>query len=409
MRQHLREMQLGDFVRLKRGHDLPADQRRAGGVPILGSFGVTGTHDEPKCEGPGVTIGRSGASIGVVSFIDEPYWPLNTCLYVTDFKGNDPLFAYHYLSTLDLEAFNSGSAQPSLNRNYVYLVPIAVPSLDEQQAIAGVLGALDDKIELNRRMNGTLEAMARALFKSWFVDFDPVHAKAAGKTPAHMDAATAALFPSRFTPEGLPEGWAPQPLDRFFQIVGGGTPKRRNAEFWAGAIPWFSVVDAPPQGEVFVHQTEASITEKGLARSSARLVPAGTTIISARGTVGKLALAARQMTFNQSCYGLVPESGVGSAFVYFTAVNLVDRLQGMAHGSVFATITRGTFGSIEQVQPSPGAFSAFSRVTMPLLNLISSNGKQNQTLAALRDTLLPKLMSGEVRVRDAERQIEKAL
>jgi type I restriction enzyme S subunit len=114
-------MTLGDFVSLQRGHDLPEQQRRPGKVPILGSFGVTGYHDMPKAKGPGITVGRSGASFGVVSYSPVDFWPLNTALYVTDFHGNDERFAYYFLKTIDFKRYNSGSAQPSLNRNYVHL------------------------------------------------------------------------------------------------------------------------------------------------------------------------------------------------------------------------------------------------------------------------------------------------
>ena len=170
-------MPLGDFVTLQRGHDLPDAIRRPGNRPVLGSFGITGWHDEARAAGPGVTVGRSGASLGVVSYSPVDCWPLNTTLYVIDFHGNDPRFAYYFLKQFNFRTYNSGSAQPSLNRNFIHPIPVDVPPLQEQRAIAHILGTLDDKIELNRRMNETFEEMARALFKSWFVDFDPVHAK----------------------------------------------------------------------------------------------------------------------------------------------------------------------------------------------------------------------------------------
>lgn len=152
-------MPLGEFVTLQRGHDLPSEQRRPGNVPILGSFGITGWHDETKARGPGVTVGRSGASFGVASYSLVDYWPLNTALYVIDFHGNDERFAYYFLKLFDFQGYNSGSAQPSLNRNLIHPVLIDVPPLSEQRAIAHILGTLEDKIDLNRRMNETLEAI----------------------------------------------------------------------------------------------------------------------------------------------------------------------------------------------------------------------------------------------------------
>jgi type I restriction enzyme, S subunit len=141
-----KQVPLGEFVTLLRGHDLPEEDRRPGSVPVLGSFGVTGWHDEPRASGPGVTVGRSGASFGVVSYSPVDYWPLNTALYVIDFHGNDQRFAYYLLKLFDFKRYNSGSAQPSLNRNFVHPVPVSVPPLAEQLTIAHVLGTLDDKI-----------------------------------------------------------------------------------------------------------------------------------------------------------------------------------------------------------------------------------------------------------------------
>ena len=182
-----RDITLGDFVSLQRGHDLTEPDRRPGSIPVVGSAGHNGFHDTALCKGPGIVVGRSGASFGQVHFSPVDFWPHNTGLYVTDFKGNDQRFAFYFLKALDFDRYNSGSAQPSLNRNFIYPIPVRIPPVAEQKAIAAVLGALDDKIELNRRMNATLEAMARALFQSWFVDFDPVRAKLDGSAPSRRD------------------------------------------------------------------------------------------------------------------------------------------------------------------------------------------------------------------------------
>jgi restriction endonuclease S subunit len=165
-----REKPLGEFVRLQRGHDLTNGQRQPGNVPVKGSAGMNGYHDTAKAKGPGVVVGRSGASFGQVHYCPTDYWPHNTALYVTDFRGNDTRFTYYFLKSIDFSRYNSGSAQASLNRNFIYHIPVCIPEPDEQRAIASVMGSLDDKIELNRRMNETLEALAQSLFTSWFVD-----------------------------------------------------------------------------------------------------------------------------------------------------------------------------------------------------------------------------------------------
>jgi len=200
---------LGDVLTLQRGFDLPTQDRKTGHIPIVSSSGISGSHSVAKVAAPGVVTGRYG-TIGQVFYVAEDFWPLNTTLYVKDFKGNDARFVSYLLRTIDYEAHNDKSTVPGVNRNHLHTTLVRLPPLAEQRTIAGILGALDDKIELNRRMNETLEAMARAIFTSWFVDFDPVRAKMEGRQPFGMDTDTAALFPDSFVDSAIgpmPRGW----------------------------------------------------------------------------------------------------------------------------------------------------------------------------------------------------------
>ncbi|MGB0901984.1 restriction endonuclease subunit S [Halocynthiibacter sp.] len=324
---------------------------------------------------------------------------------------------YYYLQSpeakAELNARCRGTTQKYVPLGELRKFPVKVP----QQAtirdqISSLLSALDDKIELNRRMNETLEEMARALFRDWFVDFGPTRRQMEGATdpatimgqafPPEKAATLAPLFPTKLGDDGLPEGWDEQPFEALVEIVGGGTPKTKVAEYWGGDIPWFSVVDAPTQGAVYVHSTEKSITTAGLENSSARMVPEGTTIISARGTVGKIGMAPGDMTFNQSCYALRPKKPVGERFIFLATGQLVERLKAMAHGSVFSTITRNTFSSLSFAGAGEPCYTAFEEIIAPLFAKIKANGQENQTLAEMRDLLLPKLMSGEIRLKDAK-------
>ena len=396
---------LGDFVRLQRGHDLTASEQQPGNVPIMGSAGQNGTHDRAIAKGPGVVIGRSGASAGRVHFSALDYWPHNTCLFVTDFLGNNPRFAYYLLQTIDLASHNSGSAQPSLNRNYLYSIPVNVPKRHEQDAIVEVLETVDDRISLLRETNATLESIAQALFKSWFVDFDPVRAKMEGRAPEGMDEATAALFSDSFEESELglvPKGWQALSFTETVDVIGGGTPKTSISEYWNGEIPWFSVVDAPSAKDVFVIDTEKHITNVGLNSSSTKLLPVGTTIISARGTVGRLALVGRAMAMNQSCYGLRGKAG-NTYFTYFSTCRLVETLKQRTHGSVFDTITRDTLAGVSVVYPSEKIIDVFEKILDPIMERVKGNLVQAQTLVTLRDTLLPRLISGQLRLPDVLR------
>lgn len=285
---------------------------------------------------------------------------------------------------------------------------LPVPPVDEQHGITHILSTLDQKIELNGRMNETLEAMARALFTSWFVDFDPVRAMAGG-SDAGLPEPIAELFPDRFESSELgqiPERWSAQPFSDTVEIFGGGTPKTSVAAYWNGAIPWFSVVDAPTGSDVWVVDTRKKVTRQGVENSSARILPVGTTVVSARGTVGRIALVGVPMAMNQSCYGLRGKSGTDGTFTYFATRQLVSILQQRAHGSVFDTITRGTLAGIPVVAPPPQLVDAFERQAGPLLERVRANVLESRTLASLRETLVPKLLSGELRIAQGERALE---
>src|SRR5713226_1647848 len=180
MADEWRDSVLGDVIELKRGYDLPQQDRQSGNFPIVSSSGVTDFHAEAMVKGPGVVTGRYG-TLGQVFYVPTDFWPLNTTLYVRDFRGNDPRFISYFLRCVDFLAYSDKAAVPGLNRNHLHQARIRFPvDIVEQRAIARVLGSLDDKIELNTQANETLEAMVRAIFKSWFVDFDLVRAKTHG-------------------------------------------------------------------------------------------------------------------------------------------------------------------------------------------------------------------------------------
>jgi type I restriction enzyme S subunit len=319
---------------------------------------------------------------------------------------SDSLFAYYFARSSEFRTFAIGHMEGTSGRQRVPTDAVAkfqfnLPSLAEQKAIAHILGTLDDKIELNRRMNATLEAMARALFQSWFVDFDPVRAKLDGRKPSGLDAVTAALFPAHFQDTLLghiPLGWEVCPLADKIELLSGGTPKTGEPDYWDGDIPWFSVKDAPTETDVWVIHTEKRVTELGISNSAAQVFPEKTTIITARGTVGKLALTGTPMAMNQSCYGVRGITGYGDYFTYYSLRAATAQLQQHTHGTVFDTITRQTFETLNCIFPPPKLTAAFDIAVEPLLEQIRANLQQSRTLATLRDTLLPKLLSGELRV-----------
>ncbi len=407
---------VGSFCPFSYGKGLPEKKRKPNGsFKVYGSNGPVGTHDQPLVDQPGIVIGRKG-TVGAVHFASEPFWPIDTTFYVVSTSDRHLRYTYYLLKSVGLENMNADSAVPGLNRDAAHARQILVPPFEEQRAIAHILGSLDDKIELNRRMNETLEAMARAIFKSWFVDFLPVRAKQRARTqtgePVHARRGESRfalnlppeildLFPDSFQDSELgpiPKGWEVLPLSEVVNIIGGGTPKTKVKEYWGGDIPWFSVVDAPTETDVFVIDTEKHITKLGANKSSTKVLRKGTTIISARGTVGKCALVGRPMAMNQSCYGIQGKKGESDYFVYFTIRRQVSDLQRSGHGSVFNTITRDTFRTIQIACPPTNLTTSYEEIVHPLMELVLANLYENASLTTLRDTLLPKLISGELRV-----------
>jgi len=352
-------------------------------------------------------------------FIKEakPNTIASTGFAVVSAKQVEPRYLYYYLTTppfteyLTRIADSHTSTYPAFNPDVIENAELLLPPEDEQRAIAHILGTLDDKIELNRKMNETLEAMARAIFKSWFVDFDPVRAKMEGRKPG-LPKEISDLFSDGFEDSELgeiPKGWEMVSFASTVEISGGGTPKTSVPEYWGGDIPWYAVGDAPKESDIFVINTDKKITKSGVENSSTRILPIGTTIISARGTVGKLALTGVPMAMNQTCYGLQGKIHNSAFYTYFSTLTLIATFQQSTHGSVFDTITRDTLTSVKVVMPPSKLIERFDAAVTPLMGHILNNLWQSQTLAAIRDALLPKLISGEIRVNDAEKMVEEVI
>ena len=372
-----REARLGDVVELQRGFDLPSRERRPGRVPVVSSGGVSGTHVEARVQPPGVVTGRYG-TLGEVFYLDEPFWPLNTTLFVRDFKGNDPLFVSYLLRTVDFLAYSDKAAVPGVNRNHLHEARVSIPSLQRQRRIAGILGALDDKIELNRRMSETLESTARALFKSWFIDGEP------SGSDVWLDDARTGTF-----------------LD-VARLLSGGTPKTDRADYWDGDILWASAKDVSQCRGSFLVDTERKITPAGLAESPTQMIPALASVVVARGaTTGRLAMLGEAMAMNQSCYALDSRDGT-PRWLYLLLDNSMRDLTQAAHGSVFDTITTATFAATKLQLPAVASRRAFEDQVTPMFQQVLARTREVLTLTAIRDALLPQLLNGELRARTSK-------
>lgn len=301
----------------------------------------------------------------------------------------------------------TGSTVSNLRIPLLEALPIPIRSLPEQRAIAHILGTIDSKIDLNLRLGSTLDSFARALFNSWFVQFDPVRDKALGSDLA-LPRGIADLFPKSFSDSAfgaIPRGWSVGSILQNASLRSGGTPKTDRAEFWGGGISWASAKDVSQSRGTFLIGTERTITQQGLDESATQLIPALCSVVVARGaTTGRMVLLGEAMAMNQTCYAL--ESRTDTPFALYCELReAIDRIVHSAHGSVFATITTDTFATSKVVTAPQELRQAFEGLVAPLFHRILAATYESRTLAALRDMLLPKLISGELRIRDAERVV----
>jgi type I restriction enzyme S subunit len=411
MANEWKDCSLGDVVELKRGYDLPQKERLPGDVPLVSSSGVTDSHAKAMVKGPGVVTGRYG-TLGQVFYVEQDFWPLNTTLYVRDFKGNDPRFVSYFLRNIDFFVYSDKAAVPGLNRNHLHQARVRIPTdPTEQRAIAHILGTLDDKIELNRKQNETLEAMARALFKAWFVDFEPVRAKMEGRwrrgqslpgLPAHLYD----LFPDRLVESELgeiPEGWRHSTIGEEVTVCGGSTPSTKEPEFWEGGHHcWATPKDLSALKFPVLLDTDRKITDAGLAKISSGLLPVGTVLLSSRAPIGYLAIAEVPTAINQGFIAMKCDGVLPNVFVLQWCRESMDAIVGNANGSTFQEISKTNFRPLRIVVPSDPVLTSFTRSAGTLYRQLVENERESRTLAQLRDTLLPKLISGELRVPDAE-------
>lgn len=373
----------GELATLEYGKSLRDYDKSIGEIPVYGTNGQIGFTDKPLCPFPSVIIGRKGAYRGV-HYSSRPFFVIDTAFYLKPKVSDlDLKFAYYQLLTQDINSMDSGSAIPSTSREDFYNLQINLPPLRTQRRIASILSSLDDKIELNRQTNATLEAVAQAIFKEWFVDF-------------RFPGATGEMQESEL---GLiPKGWRIDSILSIAQLLSGGTPSTKKTEYWGGEIKWVSAKDVSNANGTFIINTERSITQEGIENSNAKILPRHTTIVTARGTVGNYAILSEPMAINQTNYGLKGKEKNIDFFVFFSLANLVAQLKQASYGTIFDTVTTNTFETSKVRIPPIELIQKFENYIDPIMRMILNNLVEIDSLAQIRDSLLPKLMTGEIEV-----------
>ncbi len=436
---------LGDLISLQRGHDLPSQNRINGSVPIMGSSGITGFHNEVKCLGPGVVVGRSGDSMGVVSYINCDYWPLNTCLYVTDFKGNDVRYIYYLLQQINFEQFNSGSAQKSLNRNAVY--PFEVYATRDkflQKKIGEFIFKFEEKITLNRQINQTLEQMAQTLFKSWFVDFDPVidnaldagneipdslqeraeqrrllRAKADFKP---LPAETRALFPSEFEETELgwvPKGWTVETLETCIDVLESGRRPKGGVAAYTTGIPSIGAESIGGVGN-FDYEKLKFVPHDFFSKMKAGKVQDYDVLLYKDG--GKpgefkprIGMYGKGFPFKE--FGInehvfrIRSKKIGQFFLYcqLGSERVFYDLSVRGGKAAIPGVNQEDVKQQLLIFPSEDLLILFNQYVESKFEKILLTSSESRQLTKLRDVLLPKLISGELALDDLPEDITEVV
>ncbi|MBX3051736.1 MAG: restriction endonuclease subunit S [Caldilineaceae bacterium] len=347
----------------------------------------------------------------------------------------DKRFLAYYLNSAAIHHINAhlvGAVQQHFNVGAAKKLSIPLPPFPEQKAIAHILGCLDDKIELNRRMNATLEGMAQALFQSWFVDFDPVidNALAAGNPlpdelaeradlrsqaladgTANREAAQA--FPAAFQRSEalgwIPAGWEVSTIGDEVTAVGGGTPSTKNGLFWDGIHPFCTPKDMSKLDSLVLLDTERYLTDLGAQKVSSGILPKGTLLMSSRAPIGYLAIAETPVTVNQGIIALLKNETYQPMFLLSWLRSNMEKIVERANGSTFLEISKRNFKPIPFLKPNENAPSLFNAQVEAIHRKIVSCVENTNQIATLRDTLLPKLISGDLRIPDAAALAEEAL
>ena len=370
-----KEVRLGDILNFRRGHDLPHSAMKPGNIPVAGSNGVIGYHDTATPIKPILTIGRSG-NVGKPYFYEEA-WAHNTTLYVDDFKGNDPKFLYYLCQTMPFANFGGGSAVPTLNRNHIHPLETKIPvKVEDQRRIASILSSLDRKIELNNKINADLEEMAQAIFKNWFVDFEPF------KDGKFVNSELAMI----------PEGWKVGTLKDI--TINKSVKVKDRADV--------KVLSPVTTGELVLSEEYFSKQVFSSSIAKYKIVNIGDFAYNpARVNIGSL--GRNEFEFD-GCVSPVYVvfsviDGYENYFDLFRKTDFFkDKVASLAIGGVRQSLSYDDLSSIETIIPNINIVEKFNNLYNQMKKTIKANKRESSHLSLLRDTLLPRLMSGEIEV-----------
>jgi type I restriction enzyme S subunit len=372
---------LSDALEIKYGKDHKKVQD--GNIPIYGTGGIMRYGNQALYDKETILIPRKG-SLNNIYYLNEPFWSVDTIFWS---KINEdvafPKYLFYNLKVLDFASMDVGSAIPSLTTELLKKIEIELPSLPEQKSIAQILSTIDDKIENNLAINKTLEEMAMALYKHWFVDFGPF------QNGEFVDSELGSI----------PKGWEVNKIGDIIETLGGGTPSTTKTEYWEnGEILWYSPTDLTRENSMYSFDSAKKINALGLQKSSAKLFPANSLLMSSRATIGLLTINTKEASTNQGFITMLPNEKLSVYQLYFWTKHNMELIISKANGSTFKEISKSNFRDLDIIVAND--IEKYSEESKDIFEQIKNNTLENQTLIQLRDTLLPKLISGEVRLKE---------
>lgn len=371
---------LGNVLEVKYGKD--HKKLADGQYPVYGSGGLMRYVDSKLYDGPSILIPRKG-TLSNIMFVDNPFWTVDTMFWsIINTDKVDPKFLFYSICKRDFASMNVGSAVPSMTVNILNDIQISYPkNIEDQRRIASILSSLDRKIELNNKINADLEEMAQAIFKNWFVDFEPF------KDGKFVDSELGKI----------PEGWKVGCLGDMGAVVCGKTPSKSNSNYYGGDIPFIKIPDM--HGNVFVENSEDRLTEEGSLSQIKKLIPPYSLMVSCIATVGLVSINTKPSHTNQQINTVIPHNKSALFYLYQHIKNNEEFLKNMGRGGTTTlNVNTKSFSNIRLLIPSEIALEQFHGIVEGLFKKIEQNLHESRTLSLLRDTLLPRLMSGELEV-----------
>ena len=374
-----KEVTISDIANLRNGKKRPSE---SGPIPVFGGNGIMDYVNSFNGEDT-IVIGRVGAYCGCVYLSKGKCWVSDNAIAAKAKEDNDNEYLYYLLSSLNLNHHHIGGAQPLMTQDIIGRIEVVVPKeKEDQRRIASILSSLDRKIELNNKINADLEEMAQAIFKNWFVDFEPFKDGKFVNSELGM----------------IPEGWKVGRLDEIADIVGGSTPSKAKPEYYTQkGIAWLTPKDLSNHPAVYSSRGEIDITQEGYNSISTKLMPKGTVLFTSRAPIGYISIAQNDICTNQGFKSLVPKKA-GTCFLYCFLKYVTPEIENKSTGSTFKEASGALMKSLQVIIPEQNVFEDFESITLPLFTRIESLEKESSRLSLLRDTLLPRLMSGEIEI-----------